>query len=117
MPAQAGCLPTAGCGAVCTPARSLLGLWALGWLGLPPLLKWQGEKIASAQLGRAVRIGAVDFKPWTLELTLNDVAVAGADGAPDQFSVKRVYADAELQSIFRLAPVIDVLQTRRPPCA
>ena len=92
----------------------LLGLWALGWLGLPPLLKWQGEKIASAQLGRAVRIGAVDFKPWTLELTLNDVAVAGADGAPDQFSVKRVYADAELQSIFRLAPVIDALQIEAP---
>ena len=92
----------------------LLGLWALGWLGLPPLLKWQCEKIASAQLGRAVRIGAVDFKPWTLELTLNDVAVAGADGAPDQFSVKRVYADAELQSIFRLAPVIDALQIEVP---
>ena len=92
----------------------LLGLWALGWLGLPPLLKWQGEKIASAQLGRAVRIGAVDFKPWTLELTLNDVAVAGADGAPDQFSVKRVYADAELQSIFRLAPVIDAIQIEVP---
>lgn len=92
----------------------LLGLWALGWLGLPPLLKWQGEKIASEQLGRPVRIGKVDFKPWTLELTLNDVAVAGADGAPDQFSVKRVYADAELQSVFRLAPVIDAIQIEVP---
>mgnify|MGYP002651745248 CR=1 FL=1 len=37
-----------------------------------------------------------------------------ADGAPDQFSVKRVYADAELQSIFRLAPVIDALQIEAP---
>ena len=92
----------------------LLGLWALGWLGVPPLLKWQGEKIASEQLGRPVRIGKVDFKPWTLELTLNDVAVAGADGAPDQFSVQRVYADAELQSLFRLAPVIDALQIEGP---
>ena len=92
----------------------LLALWAIGWLGLPPLLKWQGEKIASEQLGRAVRIGGVEFKPWTLELALNDVAIAGADGAPDQFSVKRVYADAELQSIFRLAPVIDALRIESP---
>ena len=92
----------------------LLALWAIGWAGLPPLLKWQGEKIASAQLGRTVRIGAVDFKPWTLELTLRDVAVAGVDGAPDQFSVQRVYADAELQSIFRLAPVIDAIQIEAP---
>ncbi|MBK8665868.1 MAG: DUF748 domain-containing protein [Burkholderiales bacterium] len=92
----------------------LLGLWAIGWLGLPPLLKWQGEKIGSEQLGRAVRIGAVEFKPWTLELALSDVAIGGADGAPDQFSVKRVYADAGLQSIFRLAPVIDALRIEAP---
>ncbi|QTD43910.1 DUF748 domain-containing protein [Ottowia testudinis] len=92
----------------------LLGLWALGWLAVPPLLKWQGEKIASEQLGRAVRIGAVDFKPWTLELTLSDVAVGGAAGAPDQFSVKRVYADAALQSLFRLAPVVDAIQVEAP---
>ena len=92
----------------------LLGLWALGWLAVPPLLKWQGEKIASEQLGRAVRIGAVDFKPWTLELTLNDVAVGGAAGAPDQLSVKRIYANAALQSLFRLAPVVDAIQVEAP---
>ena len=92
----------------------LLGLWALGWLAVPPLLKWQGEKIASEQLGRAVRIGAVDFKPWTLELTLNDVAVSGAAGAPDQLSVKRIYANAALQSLFRLAPVVDAIQVEAP---
>ena len=92
----------------------LLGLGALGWLAVPPLLKWQGEQIASEQLGRAVRIGAVDFKPWTLELTLNDVAVGGAAGAPDQLSVKRIYANAALQSLFRLAPVVDAIQVEAP---
>lgn len=81
---------------------------------MPPLLNWQGEKIGSEQLGRAVRIGAVDFKPWTLELTLNDVAVGGAAGAPDQLSVKRIYANAALQSLFRLAPVVDAIQVEAP---
>ena len=36
------------------------------------------DKITSEQLGRAVTIGEVDFKPWTLELTLRDVSVASA---------------------------------------
>lgn len=93
---------------------ALLGLWALGWLGVPPLLKWQGEKIASEQLGRVVRIGAVDFKPWTLELTVSDLSVAGVAGAPEQLSVKRLYADIELQSLLRLAPVIDAIQVEAP---
>lgn len=92
----------------------LLGLWLLTWLALPPLLKWQGEKIASEQLGRAVRIGTVEFKPWTLELALNDVSIAGTAGAADQFSVKRIYANAAAQSIVRLAPVLDALQVEAP---
>ena len=36
---------------------ALLLLWGLLWLAVPPLLKWQGQKIASEQLGRPVRIG------------------------------------------------------------
>ena len=67
----------------------VLGLWALGWLAVPPLLKWQAQKIASAQLGRAVTIGEVDFKPWTLELTLRDVTVAAAKAGPPLLHVQR----------------------------
>ena len=93
----------------------VLGLWALAWLGVPPLLKWQAEKQASAALGRAVHIGAVDFKPWTLELTVSDLSVAGPPGAQaDLLKVKRVYVDAELQSLMRLAPVIDAIQVDAP---
>ncbi|MFV0679121.1 DUF748 domain-containing protein [Ottowia sp.] len=124
-------------------AASLLGLWVLTWLGVPPLLKWQGEKQASALLGRPVHIGKVDFKPWTLELTVSDLRIAGAPVAetaptpasapasapatsgpagapgasslsPDLLKIQRVYVDAALQSIFRLAPVIDALQIDAP---
>ena len=92
----------------------VLGLWVLGWLLVPPLLKWQAQKIASEQLGRTVTIGEVDFKPWTLELTLRDVAVAGAEAGPPQLQVARAYVNAELQSLFRLAPVIDAIQLEAP---
>ena len=50
-------------------------------LGVPPLLKSQAQSRLSALLGRPVTIGAVDLKPWSLELTLRDVAVAGPEGA------------------------------------
>ena len=96
-------------------------LWGAGWLLVPPLLKSQLEKIASQELGRKVTVGRVDFTPWTLELTLDDLAVAMAEGggAPPQpqrqpqsqpqLQIKRVYIDAALQSLVRLAPVVDAV--------
>ena len=92
----------------------LLGLWALAWLAVPPLLKQQGEKIASEKLGRKTTIGAVEFKPWTLELTLRDLAIASADGQREQLRIPRIYIDGELQSLLRLAPVVDAIEIDAP---
>ena len=92
----------------------LLILWVLSWLAVPPLAKHLIQKTASEQLGRTVTLGAVDFRPWTLEVTLTDLAVASTAEGPPQFSVKRVYIDAELQSLLRLAPVVDAVQFDAP---
>ena len=62
-------------------------LWVVGWLAVPPILKSQAEKIVSDKLGRKVTVGGVDFKPWTLELTLRDLAIAKADGSADQLHI------------------------------
>ena len=59
----------------------LLTLWAVAWLAVPPLLKSQVQKIASEKLGRQVTLGEVDFKPWTLELAVNDLRIASADAS------------------------------------
>lgn len=91
-----------------------LALWLLAWLAVPPIAKSQIQKIASEKLGRQVTVGKVDFKPWTLELTLSDLRIATADGSKAQVAVARIYADAELQSIIRLAPVIDALAVESP---
>lgn len=99
---------------------ALLGtvtLWSVAWLAVPPFLKSQIEQDVSAQLGRKVTLGAVDFKPWSLELTLQDLAVARGQGAADsspQLSIQRLYIDSELQSLLRLAPVLDALQITAP---
>ncbi len=92
----------------------LLVLWLLAWLAVPLLAKGPIERLASDKLGRTVAVGAIDFKPWTLELTLRDVAVAGLDGAPAQLTIGRIYADGELQSLLRLAPVVDAVTVESP---
>ncbi len=90
-------------------AAGLLGLWAVAWLAVPPLVKSQAIKAAGEQLGREVTIGAISFSPWTLELTVNDLVVAGQGAGPPQLAIKRIYMDAELQSLLRLAPVVDAV--------
>lgn len=95
----------------------IVALWGVAWLAVPPIVKSQVEKIASEQLGRKVTLGAVDFKPWSLELTLHDLAVARAAGVADaspQLFIKRFYIDAELQSLGRLAPVLDAIEVDAP---
>ncbi len=94
---------------------AVLVLWGIGWLALPPLLKGQAERIGSEQLGRQVRIGHVGFKPWSLELVVDDVAIAGrAATQPPLLQIKRIYIDAALQSLVRLAPVVDAISIEEP---
>lgn len=101
---------------------ALLLLWALAYAAVPVILKSQLEKIATEKLGRLVTVGAVDFKPWSLELTLRDLAIAKVSGAAPQaspqeapqLSIKRIYIDAELQSLLRLAPVADAVVVEEP---
>ena len=76
----------------------------------------QAEQAAALrELGRRLSVGRVAFNPWTLELTIADLALAGAaDGAPPLLETKRVYADVAFVSLFRLAPVIDSLEVDAP---
>ena len=92
----------------------LLVLWGLAWLALPPLLQWQIQRQGSAALGRAVTVDRVVLRPWSLELELHGLSVADASGSAPQFSLKRLYINAELQSLLRLAPVLDALRLESP---
>ncbi|MFZ2293475.1 MAG: hypothetical protein WAW46_00425, partial [Polaromonas sp.] len=116
---------------------ALLLSWALAYAAVPWILKSQLEKIGSEKLGRQLTVGAVDFKPWSLELTIHDLAIAkarpadlsgktaasGSAALPVQspsprssslLKIKRLYIDAELQSLLRLAPVADALVVEDP---
>lgn len=93
----------------------LLLLWGLLWLAGPPLLKSQAQSRLSALLGRAVSIGAVDLKPWSLELTVREFAIGPAAGASQPLlQVARLYVDADAASIWRRAPVLAALEIDAP---
>ena len=58
-------------------------LWSAAWFYVPPIVASQAVRAVDQQLGRRLTLGHVAFNPWTLELTLDDVALAGASaGAP-----------------------------------
>ncbi|MCB8745443.1 DUF748 domain-containing protein [Rhodoferax sp. U2-2l] len=95
----------------------LLLLWAVTWLAVPPLLKSQAESRLGDLLGRQVTVGEVDFKPWSLELSVRDVAIARANGAgitSPQVTLGHLYIDMALQSLLRLVPVVDALVVASP---
>ena len=101
--------------ALAATLAAVLLLWGVLWLAVPPLLKSQAEQRLSTLLERTVTIGAVQFAPWSLQLTLRDFAIAGAGAAdPPLLHVDRIHADADWRSLFRLAPVIEALELDAP---
>ncbi|MEO6623869.1 MAG: DUF748 domain-containing protein, partial [Burkholderiaceae bacterium] len=89
-------------------------LWGVTWALVPAFVKHQLERAAGEQLGRNVTVGLIDFKPWTLELTVNDLAIASQDGHSPQFRLKRLFINAEMESLLRFAPVIETLRLEGP---
>lgn len=107
---------------LCLPWQRKLA-WGLGVLGVGLVLAWLAapyalrhliESQGSQALGRKVSVEAVDFKPWSLELTLGNLQVAKADGHGAQFSIQRLVANAEIESVWRMAPVLDSLTIEAP---
>nr|WP_315429644.1 DUF748 domain-containing protein [uncultured Albidiferax sp.] len=89
--------------------------WGLAWLTVPYIVKSQAEKVGSDKLGRQVQVGHVDFHPWTLALTLDDVSIAAASGTVPQLKMQRILVDVALwQSLRRLAPVLDGIAIDQP---
>ena len=97
-------------------AAAALLFGVIAWLGLPQLIKWQVPLRASAALGRAVTIGNVSFKPWSLGLLVEDLAVAGlpAAGKEPLLRVQRIRADLSIATLFKRALVVQALEIDAP---
>ncbi|MBK7001524.1 MAG: DUF748 domain-containing protein [Rhodoferax sp.] len=96
---------------------ALLLFWGLAWLAAPLLLKNQAEKWGSQALGRTLTLGEVDFKPWSLELRISNLAIAGAAGdthSKPQLHVDRMYVDADWSSLVQRAVVLNTIEITSP---
>jgi hypothetical protein len=85
----------------------------LGFFVLSPLLKSELQKQLSTELRRDVSIGDIAVNPYTLTLTVSKVDIKERGGA-EFITFDTLYANAELSSIFRLAPVLKELRLSGP---
>jgi hypothetical protein len=104
----------------------VLVLWTAAWLAVPPLLKSQAQQRLSDLLGRAVTIGDVSFSPWSMELTVRDIVIGGApavatpaaaaaaSAVPPLLKVARLYVNADIRSLWKLAPVVEAFELDAP---
>ncbi|OYT99269.1 MAG: hypothetical protein CFE40_05215 [Burkholderiales bacterium PBB1] len=96
---------------------ALVVLWVLAWAIVPPVLKSQAQQRLSAALGRTVTLGDVSFSPWSLELTLRNIVIGGAPDdpkAPPLLKVARLYVNADISSLLRVAPVVEAFEIDAP---
>ena len=90
-------------------------IWTAGFLFVPPIVRSQAEKAAQQLLGRRLTLGHVAFNPWTLELTIENAALAAQrPDVPPLLEIRRLYVDAAISSLVRLAPVVDHLEIDGP---
>ncbi len=58
-------------------------LWsALGYWAVPRLVKSQATQLVRERMSRELHLGQVQFKPWQLQLSVDDLQLPDAHGAP-----------------------------------
>lgn len=95
-------------------ASALVLLMLLAWLTLPGAIRSQAEQRLGDLLGRTVTIADVSFNPWTLEVTARDLTIAGMRPDRPLLSVSRLYANLQLSSLWKRAPVLQAIDIEAP---
>ena len=85
-----------------------------GFFILPPYVKKVAISKLSEQLGRQVSIEAVSLNPYSLEATIRGVEIKEADGHTPFVSFSSLYANLQLKSLFKGAPVLKEIRLEKP---
>ena len=80
-------------------------LGAIAALGLPQLHKMLTADACQRGAGRAMRIGDMSIKPWSLELRLDDLAIAGPPdaGTYPLLQVARIHSNLSIATLLKRA--------------
>lgn len=102
--------------------RIVVGLLVFGamlYLGAPPLIRHYAEHQLSQLLRRPVSVGRITLNPYTLKLTVEQLAIgepAGSTGAaaPPFLTLAKLVVRPSWTSLLRLKPVIGELYLDKP---
>lgn len=86
----------------------------VGFLILPPVVKYFALTKASEALHRTVDVKSISINPYALTLKLEGLSIKEPDGAETFASFESLYVNLESASIFRGGPVIGELRLVAP---
>jgi uncharacterized protein involved in outer membrane biogenesis len=104
------------------PRTRKIAIWVLAIVGFlylaavagPPLLRNKIASELSAKLHRPVSIEEIWFNPFTMSLTVRGFLVKERQGSGTAVAFDELYANLELKSLFRWAPVFKELRLTKP---
>src|SRR6185436_14546144 len=80
----------------------------------PPLIRGKVASALSDKLHRQVSIEQIKINPYAMSLTVRGFLMNERQSSSPAVSFDELYVNLELQSIFRLAPVIKELRIVKP---
>lgn len=99
---------------------ALLVFGAVLYLGAPPLIRHYAEHQLSQLLRRPVSVGRITLNPYTLKLTVEQLAIGepagstGAATAPPFLTLAKLVVRPSWTSLLRLKPIIGELYLDKP---
>ena len=86
----------------------------VGYFVLPAVIISQAEKQVAEKLHRRLTIQKIDVSPYTFSLTVHDLRLMEPDGSTVFVSFNALELRVSVQSLFRLAPVVQHLHLEKP---
>jgi len=93
---------------------AILALIGISAFAAPPLLKGKIAAELSKTLHREVSIEQIWFNPFTMSLTVRGFLVKERQGSATAVSFDELYANLELRSLLRWAPVFKEFRLTKP---
>jgi uncharacterized protein involved in outer membrane biogenesis len=93
---------------------AILALIGISAFAAPPLLKTKIAAELSQTLHREVSIEQIWFNPFTTSLTVRGFIMKEREGSANAVSFDELYANLELRSLFRWAPVFKEVRLTKP---
>jgi uncharacterized protein involved in outer membrane biogenesis len=92
----------------------VVAIGVLGALVAPPLLRGKLAAVLSDKLHRAVTIEQIRINPYTMTATLRGFLMKERQSTAAAVSFDEIYVNLELESLFRLGPVLKEIRLVKP---